>query len=86
MTASQMVTYLMKRERRNQTELAALIGAKGQSNVSEALKRDLKASVFLKMVNALGYDVYLVSKRTAGRKPNGFLLDGNFEEPRGTEK
>lgn len=79
MTANDMIRFLMKTERKNQTEMAELIGVRNQSNVSETLKREIKASTFVKMANALGYDVYLVSRKTPGRKPNGFLLTGRSE-------
>ena len=79
MTANEMIRFLMRTERKNQTEMAELIGVRNQSNVSETLKREIKASVFIKMANALGYDVYLVSRRNPGRKPNGFILTGRSE-------
>ena len=61
------IDRLMREAGLNQTQLAKLVGMKNQSNVSEALKRDMKYSLFLQMVDALGYEV-IIQKKKPGRK------------------
>lgn len=61
------VERVMDKEGFTQTQLAKLVGMKNQSNVSEALKRDMKYSLFLKMVEAMGYEV-IIQKKKPGRK------------------
>ena len=59
MTAANAVRELMKRRNVTQTELAEKVGMKNQSNVSEALKRDMRVSVFVRFVDALGYKLVI---------------------------
>ena len=68
MTGRDIVLSLIKETGINQTNLAKLVGMKGQSNVSMALKTDMKLSVFTRFINALGYEVIIIPKKT-GRKP-----------------
>jgi predicted XRE-type DNA-binding protein len=67
MTAADEIKRVMKEAGFNQTQLAALVGMKNQSNVSEALKRDIKYSLFAKMINAMGYEI-IIQKKKPGRK------------------
>lgn len=61
------IEAVMNREGFTQTQLAKLVGMKNQSNVSEALRRDMKYSLFEKMVEAMGYEV-IIQKKKPGRK------------------
>ncbi len=76
MTGSDVVTEVMHRAQINQTQLAKLVGFKNQSNVSEALKRDIKISVFQRMIDALGYEV-VVQKKKQGKRPEGQIVLGD---------
>ena len=62
-----VIEDVMNREGFTQTQLAKLVGMKNQSNVSEALRRDMKYSLFEKMVEAMGYEV-IIQKKKPGRK------------------
>ena len=76
MNGRNVIEAIMEKKGATQGELAKLVGFPGQSTVSEKLKRDIKVSVFIKMVNALGYEI-VVREKTQGRKRNGeILLDG----------
>lgn len=61
------VERVMDKEGFTQTQLAKLVGMKNQSNVSEALKRDMKYSLFARMVEAMGYEI-IIQKKKPGRK------------------
>jgi transcriptional regulator with XRE-family HTH domain len=65
--AREEILRLMKETGITQTQLAKLLGMKNQSNVSEALKRDLKYSLFESMVDALGYEI-IIQKKRRGRR------------------
>lgn len=76
MNGRNVIEAIMEKKGTTQGELAKLVGFPGQSTVSEKLKRDIKISVFIKMVNALGYEV-IVRERGQGRKHKGdIILDG----------
>ena len=57
-----IITAAMNDSGINQKQLAELIGMKNQSNVSEALKRDMKVSLFIKMLDAMGYEIIVQKK------------------------
>lgn len=79
MTGRGVIEEIMEKKGTTQGELAKLVGFPGQSTVSEKLKRDIKISVFVKMVNALGYEV-IIREKTQGRKRKGeLILDGAVE-------
>lgn len=61
------IETIMNREGFTQTQLAKLVGKRNQSNISEALRRDMKYSLFEKMVEAMGYEV-IIQKKKPGRK------------------
>lgn len=63
MTGSDIIKSLLKETKITQLQLAQMVGYKGQSAVAERLKKDMRISVFAKMVNALGYDIYVVKRR-----------------------
>jgi hypothetical protein len=65
--AREEIERVMKESGINQTQLAKLIGMKNQSNVSEALKRDMKYSLFVGMIEAMGYEI-IIQKKKRGRK------------------
>lgn len=73
MDAKKIITTIMKEKGISQLMLARMIGFRGQSNVSEALKRDMRISVFAKMLDALGYEV-VVRKKSSGRKGDGVYV------------
>lgn len=66
MKARDAIDKIKKERGVTQAELAKLAGMTGQTTVSEYLKRDMKISVFVRLVNALGYDVVL-KKKTRGQ-------------------
>lgn len=79
MTGRDTIEAIMDKKGITQGELAKLVGFPGQSTVSEKLKRDIKISVFVKMVNALGYEI-VIRERGQGRKHKGdIILDGVSE-------
>lgn len=63
MKAKAVVEAVQKETGFTQKMLAASTGMKNQSNVSEALKRDMKISVFCRFINAMGYEVVVRKKR-----------------------
>lgn len=74
MTAREIITSTMKQSGLNQTQMAAMIGLKNQSGFSMALGRaDLKVGFFVKVLNAMGYEV-VVKKRSRGRKEDGAFV------------
>lgn len=80
MTANELIRTLMKASGVNQMELAKRIDMKNQSNVSEALKRDIKASLVIRMVSALGYEIRIVPKSAGTNVKNYLVLDGEAEK------
>lgn len=66
-TSGDIIRGLMKEAGLTQEQLAKLVGMRRQSNVSEALIRDMKYSIFVKMANSMGYEV-IIRKNKPGRK------------------
>lgn len=66
-TSGMIIKEIMSEVGLNQTQLAKLVGMKSQSNVSEALARDMKYSLFVKMVESMGYEI-VIRKNKRGRK------------------
>ncbi len=62
-----IIEEIMKETGLTQAQLAKLVGMKSQTNVSEALKRDMKYSLLEKMVEAMGYEI-VIQKKRRGRK------------------
>ncbi len=58
----EIILQLMKECGINQAQLAPLIGMKKQANVSAALQHDMKVSLFIKMLDAMGYEVVVQKK------------------------
>lgn len=74
MNAKSIVELVMKETGQTQSQIAVLIGAKGQQNISAAMNRaDLKVGFFVKVLNAMGYEV-VVKKRSRGRKEEGVFV------------
>lgn len=74
MNAKEVITTAMKQSGLNQTQMASMIGMNNQSGFSMALNRaDLKVGFFVKVLNAMGYEV-VVQKRTRGRKADGAFI------------
>lgn len=74
MTAKDIIKSIMKETGQTQGKIATLIGAKGQQDISAALNRaDLKVGFFVKVLNAMGYEV-VVKKRSRGRKEDGTIV------------
>ena len=80
MTANELIRVLMKKSGNTQADLAAKIDMKNQSNVSEALKRDIKASLLIRMIYALGYEIRIVQKDAGKNVKEYILLDGEAEK------
>ena len=80
MTANELIRVLMKKSGNTQADLAAKIDMKNQSNVSEALKRDIKASLLIRMIHALGYEIRIVQKDSGKNVKEYILLDGEAEK------
>lgn len=73
MNAREAIEQMMKDSQNNQSTLAKLVGMKNQSNVSEALKRDMKISLFVRFAEAMGYEV-VIQKKKQGMRRNGQLV------------
>lgn len=73
MTAREVVLEILKEKGLTQSDLAKMVGLRNQSNVSETLKREIKVSVFVKFLNALGYRV-VIEKKTRGRQEDGLMV------------
>lgn len=73
MDARSIVIDIMKSKGITQAMLAKMIGVRNQSNVSESLKREIKVSLFIKMIDALGYEV-VVRRKNTGRKGDGVYV------------
>ena len=74
MNAKEIITTAMKQSGLNQTQMASMIGMNNQSGFSMALGRaDLKVGFFVKVLNAMGYEV-VVKKRSRGRKEEGAFI------------
>lgn len=77
MTNAEAIKKIMKETGINQTQLARYIGVKGQSNVSEAIKNNVKSTLTLiAMAEAMGYEVVLQKKRPGKRSEGQIVLDG----------
>lgn len=74
MTGREAVEAVMEARGTTQTELAKLAGYPGQSTISEKLKRDIKISVFVKLIEAMGYEVVVRKKHKGPRKSGEFVL------------
>lgn len=70
MEYSKAIKQIMKETNTTQKDLAERVGMKRQTNVSEALKRDMKVSMAAKFAEALGYELVL-EKKKPGRKEEG---------------
>ena len=73
MTAREVVLEILREKKLKQGDLAAMVGLKNQSNVSETLKREIKVSVFVRWLDALGYRV-VVERKTRGRVEEGVMI------------
>lgn len=80
MTAKEIIVGLMKSAGLNQTQLAALVGMKNQSNVAESLRRDMKISVFLRFIDDLGYEVVIQRKSSEAKQDDQYLLSSGSED------
>lgn len=76
MKARDAIIFLQKETGTTQTQLAKLCGMKGQSNVSEALKRqDIKVSIVARFVEAMGYELVIQKKKPGRRTSEEILID-----------
>ena len=76
MTTKEILTAIMQEKGITQMQLATMIGAKNQTNVSMMLSRDMKVSNLTRCAEMLGYEVVLRKKKT-GRKGDGvYVVDG----------
>lgn len=74
MNAKSIIETIMKETGQTQSQIALLIGAKRQQDISAAMNRaDLKVGFFVKVLNAMGYEV-VVKKRSRGRKEEGAIV------------
>ena len=63
LTMNNIIRRLIKEQKMNQTTLAKALGFKGQSNVAERLRADMRMSTAVSMLDVLGYDVYVVERK-----------------------
>lgn len=84
MTGSEIVKSLLKETKITQLQLSQMMGYKGQSAVAERLKKDMRISVFAKMVNALGYDIYIVKRRPGKTSVEKGVTLALTEQPEGS--
>ena len=73
MTAKEAVMEILKEKGLKQADLAKMVGLRNQSNVSETLKREIKVSVLVRFLDALGYRV-VIEKKTNGRAEEGVMV------------
>ena len=73
MTGPDIVKKILFEKDILQSQLAKMTGMRGGSNVSEALRHDLRLSTFCKFLDALGYEV-IVKKRQPGRKERDVIV------------
>lgn len=66
MNGGEIIRKIIKDCGFTQARLAMLMGYKGQSAVAERLKKDMRVSVFAKMCDMLGYEIYIVPKTRGG--------------------
>lgn len=82
MNGTQIIKMLMKESGITQTQIAVLVGMQRQTNVSDALQRDIKASLLAKFADALGYELVIRKKRTGRREADCYVV----WEPEHTKK
>ena len=70
----------MKESKTNQTMLAKLVGMKSQTNVSEALKRDMKISLVVRFVEAMGYEIVIQKKKQGMKRADQIVIEGGDKE------
>lgn len=58
----EIILRIMKEAGVTQAEIAPLVGMKNQKNVSAALQHDMKVSLFIKMLAAMGYEIVIQKK------------------------
>lgn len=82
----EIIRTLIKEAGMTQERLASAMGYKSQSAVAERLKKDMRVSVFSKMCEMLGYEIYIVPKARGGsvsfKKENAIKLTA----PEGAKK
>lgn len=66
MNAGEIIRKIIKGSGLTQAKLAMLLGYKGQTSVAERLNKDMRTSVFAKMCDAIGYEIYIVPKSRGG--------------------
>lgn len=64
MTASEAIKGIAKSSGITQREIAELCGLKGQTNVSEALRHDMRVSMLVRLAGALNCEVRIVDKNS----------------------
>lgn len=76
MKASEIIEEILKSLGWTQTTLAGVMGFRYQSYIGNALKRKngMRVDTFVKMLNAMGYDVVVQSKNPNANK-NKWVLD-----------
>ena len=79
MTGREIILRILGEKKIGQWDLARMVGAKNQSNVSETLKRDIKLRVFVKYLDAMGYRV-VVEKKGVGRPSEDVMVVTAGEE------
>ena len=82
MTAREVILAILKEKGMTQSDLAKMVGLRNQSNVSETLKREIKVSVFVRFLNALGYRV-VIEKKSRGRLEDGVIVLTEPEQQNG---
>lgn len=85
MKARSIVEAVQKESGFTQKMIATGAGMKNQTNVSEALKRDMKISVFCRFINAMGYEI-IVRKKRPGNQGEGYKVIDGIDPPKDSEK
>lgn len=80
MKCREAIEAIMKESKTNQTMLAKLVGMKSQTNVSEALKRDMKISLVVRFVEAMGYEIVIQKKKQGMKRADQIVIEGGDEE------
>ena len=77
MKIGEAIRLLMKRHSVTQVEMAKLIGVKGQTVISERIRREnMSVEKILQMIDPLGYQLVIQPK-------NKYLLPGEIKVERG---
>jgi hypothetical protein len=71
---------MMKERGITQGQLAKMLGYRGQTNICETLKRDIKISKFARFADAMGYEVIVRPKRQGRKEEDAIKVEVQEDE------